>query len=98
MSYLTTGQTIAAPGLAEEKDILLNHYRAVRSYFGEGPGVRLGRKHVAWYSQGLRGSAAFRAAMNRMDDGNAVETLVHQFYDPLIDQGFVRQDELAIAA
>jgi tRNA-dihydrouridine synthase B len=98
ISYLTTGETIAAPSLAAQKDILLNHYRAIRAYFGEGAGVRLGRKHVAWYSQGLRGSAAFRAAMNRMDDGHAVEALVHQFYDPLIDQGFVRQDELALAA
>jgi tRNA-dihydrouridine synthase B len=96
--YLTTGETIAAPGLAAQKEILLNHYRAVRAYFGESAGVRLGRKHVAWYSQGLRGSAAFRAAMNRMDDGHAVEALVHQFYDPLIDQGFIRQDELALAA
>ena len=96
--YLTTGETISAPSLAVQKEILLNHYRAVRSYFGEGAGVRLGRKHVAWYSQGLRGSAAFRAAMNRMDDGLAVEALVHQFYDPLIEQGFVRQDELALAA
>jgi tRNA-dihydrouridine synthase B len=95
---LTTGNTLAPPSLAEQKDILLSHYRAIRSYFGESAGVRLGRKHVAWYSQGLRGSAAFRAAMNRMDDGHAVEALVHQFYDPLIDQGFVRQDELALAA
>jgi tRNA-dihydrouridine synthase B len=98
IAYLMTGESLAPPGLAAQKDILLAHYRAVRAYFGEGPGVRLGRKHVAWYSQGLRGSAAFRATMNRMGDGHAVEALVHQFYDPLIDQGFVRQDEVALAA
>jgi len=98
IAYLTTGQLLAPPSLDEQKNILLLHYRAIRAHFGEGPGVRLGRKHVAWYSQGLRGSAAFRAAMNRLDNGPAVETLIHEFYDPLIAQGFIRQDEMALAA
>jgi tRNA-dihydrouridine synthase B len=98
ISYLTTGETLTPPSLAEQKDILLRHYRAIRAHFGEGPGVRLGRKHVAWYSHGLRGSAAFRAAMNRLDSGPAVEALINEFYDPLIEQGFIRQDEMALAA
>jgi tRNA-dihydrouridine synthase B len=96
--YLLTGRLTPSPSLADQKNILLEHYRAIRAYFGEGPGVRLGRKHVAWYSQGLHGSAAFRAQMNRLDNGAAVEQLIHDFYDPLIASGFVRQDELALAA
>jgi tRNA-dihydrouridine synthase B len=36
--------------------------------------------------------------MNRLDNGAAVEALIDQFYDPLIEAGFVRQDELALAA
>jgi tRNA-dihydrouridine synthase B len=96
--YLTTGKHTPSPSLSEQKAILLEHYRAIRAYFGEGPGVRLGRKHVAWYSHGLHGSAAFRAQMNRLDNGAAVEQLIHDFYDPLIGAGFVRQDEMALAA
>jgi tRNA-dihydrouridine synthase B len=96
--YLMTGQLTAPPSLAEQKTVLLQHYAAIRAHFGERPGVRLGRKHVAWYSHGLHGSAAFRAQMNRLDDGMAVETLIHNFYDPLIETGFVRQDEMALAA
>lgn len=96
--YLTTGVFTPSPSLAEQKAILLEHYRAIRAYFGEAPGVRLGRKHVAWYSHGLHGSAAFRAQMNRLDNGAAVEQLIHDFYDPLIGSGFVRQNELALAA
>jgi len=90
MQYLATGETLAPPSLSDQKDILLRHYCAIRSHFGERSGVRLGRKHVAWYSHGLRGSAAFRAAMNRLDDGAAVEAL--------IEQGFIRQDDVALAA
>ena len=84
---MLTGQLTPSPSLADQKAILLEHYRAIRAHFGEGPGVRLGRKHVAWYSHGLHGSAAFRAQMNRLDNGAAVEQLIHDFYDPLIGAG-----------
>ncbi|MDE8345935.1 MAG: tRNA dihydrouridine synthase DusB [Acidocella sp.] len=96
--YLTTGVLSEAPSLETQKSILLRHYAAIRAHFGDGPGVRLGRKHLAWYSHGLRGSAHFRAQMNRLNDGYQVEALIHEFYDPLIAQGFIRQDELALAA
>jgi tRNA-dihydrouridine synthase B len=97
--YLTTGEVVASPSLAAQKEILVQHYAAIRAHFGEQAGMRLARKHIAWYSHGLRGSAAFRAAMNRLDDAQAVLSLIDEFFDPLIEQGFVRQDdELALAA
>ena len=95
--YLQTGTRVAPPALAEQKAILLRHYAHVLTHFGERAGVRLARKHIAWYSHGLRGSASFRAQMNRLDDANAVIELIGAFYDPLIEAGFVRQDELAAA-
>ncbi len=98
-TYLQTGELVAAPTLAAQKEILVSHYAAIRAHFGEQAGVRLARKHIAWYSHGLRGSAAFRAAMNRLDDSGAVLRLIDDFFDPLIEQGFVRQDDdMALAA
>jgi tRNA-dihydrouridine synthase B len=98
-AYLQTGELVAAPPLAEQKAILVRHYAAIRAHFGEQAGVRLARKHIAWYSHGLRGSAAFRASMNRLDDSGAVLRLIDEFFDPLIEQGFVRQDDdMALAA
>jgi tRNA-dihydrouridine synthase B len=96
--YLQTGELTAPPSLAEQKAILLRHYASIRAHFGEKSGVRLARKHVSWYSHGLRGSAAFRAQMNRLDNGAEVEALIDAFYDPLIESGFIRQDEMALAA
>jgi tRNA-dihydrouridine synthase B len=99
--YLKTGVSLPAPGLAEQKAILLRHYAHIRAHFGEGPGVRLARKHLAWYSHGLHGSAAFRAQMNRLNDSAAVIALIDAFYDPLIEAGFIRRDEpepMAMAA
>jgi tRNA-dihydrouridine synthase B len=97
--YLQTGEVLADPPLAEQKAILVRHYQAILAHFGTQAGVRLARKHVAWYSHGLRGSAAFRAAVNRLDDAAAVLGLIDAFFDPLIAENFVRQDDdMAIAA
>ncbi len=96
-AFLATGARLPAPSLADQKDIMLRHYEHIRAHFGEKSGVRLARKHLAWYSHGLHGSAAFRAQMNRLDDAAAVLRLIDAFYDPLIDAGAVRQD-LALAA
>jgi tRNA-dihydrouridine synthase B len=95
--FLQTGQLAQDPDLTSQKAIMLQHYQAIRAHFGEGPGVRLARKHLAWYSHGLHGSAGFRAQMNRLDNSQDVLKLIDAFYDPLIDAGYTRQD-LAAAA
>jgi tRNA-dihydrouridine synthase B len=68
------------------------------SQFGTGPGVRLARKHLSWYSRGLTGSAEFRATMNRLADADAVFGLIDRFYDPLIARGVTRDLEADAAA
>jgi len=85
--YLATGVAPAEPTLAEQRDILLEHYRAILSHHGEGTGVRLARKHLAWYSKGLPGSAEFRAGINRLFGAAEVEAAIEAFYGPLLDQG-----------
>jgi len=85
--FLCTGRRLAEPPLAEQKRILLLHYRAMLAHCGREAGVRVARKHVSWYSHGLYGSAEFRAAVNRCVDAEAVEALIHGFYDPLIERG-----------
>jgi tRNA-dihydrouridine synthase B len=86
--YLATGEILADPPLAEQKTILLAHYEAIRAHFGEVPGLRLARKHLAWYSRGLPGSAEFRATVMRLDQSADVIALVHGFYDRLVEAGF----------
>jgi tRNA-dihydrouridine synthase B len=88
--YLRSGERLPEPSLARQKIILLGHYHAMLSQFGSGPGVRLARKHLSWYSRGLPGSADFRATMNRLPDVNTVIRLIDRFYDPLIARGFTR--------
>ncbi len=84
-AFLQTGQRLPDPALAVQKAILLDHYHAMLAHFGTQPGLRLGRKHVAWYSRGLHGSAEFRASVMGCDDVAAVLRLIDVFYDPLIE-------------
>jgi tRNA-dihydrouridine synthase B len=91
------GTRVADPALAEQKAILLEHYHAILAHFGTQPGLRLARKHVAWYSRGLYGSAEFRAAVMRCDDVPSVLALIDSFYDPLIAAPRT-EDQTAMAA
>ena len=100
--YLRTGTRLPEPPLVRQKAILLAHYDAMLSQFGVGPGVRLARKHLSWYSRGLPGSAEFRAAVTRLPEVDPVLRLIDRFYDTLIAHGATRRaparDETLTAA
>jgi tRNA-dihydrouridine synthase B len=89
--FLSSGNILPEPELAAQKAILLGHYDAILTHFGADAGLRLARKHVAWYSRGLPGSAGFRAQIMRLSDAPSVIALIKGFYAPLIEAGIVRE-------
>ena len=89
--YLNTGVLAAEPALAEQLATLLAHYEGMLDHHGRDPGMRLARKHVAWYSKGLPGSAEFRAEVNRVDNADRVVELIRRFYEPLVERGVLRE-------
>lgn len=86
-AFLREGVRLPDPTLAEQHLILLRHYRAILSHHGVHTGVRMARKHIAWYSRGLPGSAEFRAQVNRVETPDEAEALMEGFYHPLIERG-----------
>ncbi|WP_182956616.1 tRNA dihydrouridine synthase DusB [Gluconacetobacter tumulisoli] len=88
---LTTGEIVPDPDLVTEKAIVLEHYDLMLTHFGVHPGLRLARKHVAWYSAGLPDSAGFRAAINRVDTVEAAIGMIDAFYDRHIAAGSARE-------
>ena len=84
--FLETGERKPDPNLAEQFQILLEHYEAMLLHYGSVTGVRIARKHMAWYSKGLPGSAEFRAEINRLSDAEAVRAAVVGFYTPLLQK------------
>jgi tRNA-dihydrouridine synthase B len=54
------------------------------THYGTEVGSRIARKHIAWYSRGLPGSAEFRATINQTIDVDHVTALIRSFYEPLL--------------
>jgi tRNA-dihydrouridine synthase B len=83
--YLETGELLPEPGTREIRDILLGHLENLYAFYGEHTGVRIARKHISWYSKGQRHGAAFRQAVNRIDNAQDQHAMVKDFFDRLID-------------
>lgn len=82
--YLESGQSLPEPGLEEVRDILLGHLRNLYAFYGEHTGVRVARKHIAWYSKGQPHGAAFRQAVNRVAEAQEQIEMVETFFGRLI--------------
>jgi tRNA-dihydrouridine synthase B len=63
--YLATGVVLPEPAAAEVGEILRTHLDALHAFYGEDMGVRIARKHLAWYSRGRPDADVFRNAVNR---------------------------------
>jgi tRNA-dihydrouridine synthase B len=84
--YLKTGTASAEPSLAVQRRILLEHFEAMLSHYGSAIGGKIARKHIAWYSKGLPGSAEFRAAVSAADTPDVVRALIDDFYQPQLER------------
>ncbi|MBI3145786.1 MAG: tRNA dihydrouridine synthase DusB [Pseudogulbenkiania sp.] len=81
--YLDTGATLPPPAVAEIRQLLLEHLDELYGFYGEYSGCRIARKHIAWYTRGLRGSNEFRQAMYRLEDTAQQRTAVAGYFDML---------------
>lgn len=86
MDYLTQGRETPDPDLRTQKDLLIEHYDAILSHHGEYTGLRMARKHLAWYIKSLHGAAAFRERLMKMDEPATVIAAINDFYAPAIEQ------------
>ena len=50
-------------------------------YYGPDIGMRMARKHISWYSNGMANSANFRASINQLIDPLEVKTRIKEFYN-----------------
>ncbi len=84
MHWLRVGEELADPSLAEQFELMLEHYDAMLAHYGSETGVKMARKHLGWYTKGLPGSAEFRNKVNFIDDAAAVVRALGEFYAPLL--------------
>ncbi len=86
MHWLRTGEALADPDTDTLFATVLEHYEAMLALYGTQTGVNMARKHLAWYTKGLPGSAAFRNQVNFIDDPAEVVRQLHQFFGPFLSR------------
>ena len=86
MEFLKSGRRLADPGLDEQHRIVRRHLDDMIEHYGPETGIRMARKHVAWYSKGLPGSAEFRAAVNQLLQPAQMRGAIEAFYAPLLER------------
>ncbi len=84
--YLKTGKQLPEPNIREIRDILLGHLENLYSFYGEFTGVRVARKHIAWYSKGQRNGAEFRRQVNQADTVDSQLAITKEFFDHIMEQ------------
>ncbi len=80
-AYLATGTKPPEPPGDWIRDLLLEHLDLLYGFYGSHAGVRIARKHIAWYCRGLPGATRLRERINRADNPRGQEALVSGFYN-----------------
>ncbi len=70
----------ARPSLTEVGEALIVHLKGCHQLYGDFRGVRIARKHIAWYCKGVRNAAVFREAVNKIDDPCEQLNYVEHFF------------------
>jgi tRNA-dihydrouridine synthase B len=83
--YLQTGELLPPPSVAEIHEVLLQHLEELYAFYGEYSGCRIARKHIAWYTNGLRDSNAFRKAMYAQESTAGQARVVDTYFTSLLE-------------
>src|SRR4030042_3972046 len=84
LSHLAGGD-VYAPSLADREGVIRRHLELAIDYYGEEVGTRDFRKHLLWYTKGLRGGAQFRQAVGRISDRASVWEALQEYFQALTE-------------
>ncbi|MCK5880586.1 MAG: tRNA dihydrouridine synthase DusB [Sinobacterium sp.] len=62
------GQVVTEPSMQEKTKTLIDHVHALHAFYGDFLGLRIARKHVAWYLQNMHFSRSVSKAFNGIDE------------------------------
>ena len=78
LEYYRTGKLPPRPSKEQIKETMLRHARLQLEFKGEYLGIREMRKHVAWYTKGMEGSAKLRDDINKVESYAELESLLNE--------------------
>lgn len=89
--FFETGEILPEPSISDRMDVLKKHISKLVEYKGEYIAMREARKHAAWYVKGIRGAAAYRAEIGKINTFSDLEELIGKISDSC--SGFGDTDE-----
>lgn len=81
--FLATGKLTAPLPLGELQEIIVRHLARMHAFYGPLMGVRIARKHLAWYLQSLPEAGEFRSHLNQCDCAQQQLQAVEAFFTRL---------------
>ena len=78
--FLKTGEKKPDPSLEEQCSIAKEHAAETLEYYGIPQGLLLLRKHLSWYSKGLKNASLFRTALFQLQDSSPLNSLIDDLY------------------
>ena len=76
--YLETGELLPEPSVEERRAMIVRHAELAVKYKSERLAIPEMRKHLAWYTAGLKGSAQLRARMNTLNTLDELKEFTEQ--------------------
>ena len=84
--YLDHGEELAPPSASEKADVLKWHLENLYELYGEYSGVRIARKHIAWYCKGKKHAAQFRSNVYKLESASEQLDQVDAFFRQAVNQ------------
>jgi tRNA-dihydrouridine synthase B len=78
--YYETGRVCPPLAKKELRDTMLDHLDDLYQFYGDTTGVRVARKHLAWYCTGLEKSEEFRSQVVRVDSASEQIRLTREYF------------------
>ena len=78
--YLEHGHNRPDRSQTEIKNILLNHLSQLHEFYGDIMGVRIARKHVAWYMKTQNNHQEFRKVFNKIESTKNQFKIINDYF------------------
>ena len=74
------GRDEVSPGFPEIESMIKHHFNLLISLYGSKYGIRQIRRHIHWYTRGLRLSSHLRKDIQSSDSPSGIEDAISRFF------------------
>jgi len=85
-ALISNTATVTPPSATEREEVIRRHLEMTVQLYGEKMGIKIFRKHLLWYTKGLRGGSVFRQAAVSVDDISQLLEMVHAYLQSLANR------------